>query len=57
VKIGVNVGIQVGAANAVSQKLQWGAKYIGVGITPILYSVFDEVVKAGSSNLVKDSLL
>jgi 4-hydroxy-2-oxoheptanedioate aldolase len=51
-RLGVNVGIQVGGAKAVDQKLQWGAKYIGVGITPILYSAFDEVVKAGSINLV-----
>lgn len=47
-KHGVPVGIQVANAQAVTQKQQWGAPYIGIAITPVLYSAFGEVVKAGN---------
>ncbi|WP_165842238.1 HpcH/HpaI aldolase family protein [Paenibacillus xerothermodurans] len=53
-KHGVAVGIQVGGASAIPQKQQWGAPYIGVAVTPVLYAALDEVVKAGKQlNQVK----
>ncbi|GAB7055237.1 MULTISPECIES: HpcH/HpaI aldolase/citrate lyase family protein [unclassified Paenibacillus] len=47
-KHGVTVGIQVASAPAVTQKQQWGAPYIGIAITPVLYNALGEVVKAGN---------
>ncbi|WP_186446207.1 HpcH/HpaI aldolase family protein [Paenibacillus cremeus] len=46
-KLGRTVGIQVGSAAGVTAQLNWGAKYVGVGITPVLYSAFKEVSNAG----------
>ncbi|MBP1155748.1 MULTISPECIES: hypothetical protein [unclassified Paenibacillus] len=53
-KHGVTVGIQVASAPAVTQKQQWGAPYIGIAITPVVFSAFGEAVKAGNpSNQLK----
>lgn len=49
-KHGVTVGIQVASAPAVTQKQRWGAPYIGIAITPVLFSAFGDVVKAGRPN-------
>lgn len=46
-KHGVTVGTQVGNAPGVTKQMDWGAHYVGVGITPVLYSAFKEAANAG----------
>jgi 4-hydroxy-2-oxoheptanedioate aldolase len=48
-KNGVMVGIHVGNAQGASSKFKWGAKYIGVGITPFLFDAFNAVVQSRNS--------
>jgi 2-keto-3-deoxy-L-rhamnonate aldolase RhmA len=48
-KNGVTVGIQVGNAQGASNKFNWGAKYIGVGITSFLFDAFNTVVQSRNS--------
>jgi hypothetical protein len=43
----VTVGTQVGNAPGVTKQMDWGAHYVGVGITPVLYSAFKEAANAG----------
>lgn len=42
-KRGAVIGTQVGSAEGVRSRWNWGAQYIGVGITPVLMSAFKEV--------------
>lgn len=49
-KHGVVVGIQVASASAIPQKQQWGAPYIGIAVTPVLYAAFDDIYRAGNRN-------
>ena len=39
----VTVGIQVGSAKAVEAKWNWGASYVGVGITAVLFPAFKQI--------------
>lgn len=45
-KHGVKVGYQVGNARDAQARFDWGADYVGVGITPVLYSAFKHIVSA-----------
>jgi 4-hydroxy-2-oxoheptanedioate aldolase len=43
-KYGVKAGYQVGNARDAEARFEWGATYVGVAITPVLYSAFKHIV-------------
>jgi 4-hydroxy-2-oxoheptanedioate aldolase len=43
--MGMPVGTLTGNAAGVKDRVQWGARYIAVGITPVLFSAFESIVK------------
>ncbi|WP_127580350.1 HpcH/HpaI aldolase family protein [Paenibacillus koleovorans] len=48
-KHGVTVGIQAGNAETLVSQLNWGAGYVGVGITSFMQSAFNDIVNAGKT--------
>jgi 2-keto-3-deoxy-L-rhamnonate aldolase RhmA len=48
---GMHVGYHVGGAQQARETFAWGASYVGVGITPVLFAAFKEVVGARDASL------
>jgi 4-hydroxy-2-oxoheptanedioate aldolase len=49
-KYGVKVGYQVGNARDAETRFDRGADYVGVAITPVLYSAFKDIVSVRGQN-------
>ncbi len=49
-ELGVPVGTLTGNAPGVTEREEWGARYIGVGITSVLSAAFDNIVNNGAKN-------